>query len=126
MLFRVINKWCGQSEKEIVLMIDEVDSVTNNQVFPDHKTNSPWNIAADFLVDMSFSAEDILGMLTEYENAHKTGMNLAEIAGLIYDYTSGYPYLVSRICKFMDERLAGVKGFQTRSSAWTKAGFWKL
>lgn len=104
-------------------MIDEVDSVTNNQVFPDHKTNSPWNIAADFLVDMSFSAENILGMLTEYENDHKTGMNLAEIAGLIYDYTSGYPYLVSRICKFMDERLAGVKGFQARSSAWTKAGF---
>lgn len=163
-LFRVINKWCGQSEKEIVLMIDEVDSVTNNQVFldflaqlrgcyinrdvkptfqsviltgvydvrnvkrkirpeEDHKTNSPWNIAADFLVDMSFSVEDILGMLTEYENDHKTGMNLAEIAGLIYDYTSGYPYLVSRICKFMDERLAGMKGFQTRSSAWTKAGF---
>ena len=34
-LFRVINKWCGQSEKKIVLMIDEVDSATNNQVFLD-------------------------------------------------------------------------------------------
>lgn len=34
-LFKVINKWCGQSEKGIVLMIDEVDSATNNQVFLD-------------------------------------------------------------------------------------------
>ena len=34
-LFRVINKWCRQSETGIVLMIDEVDSATNNQVFLD-------------------------------------------------------------------------------------------
>ena len=31
--------------------------------------------------------------------------------------------LVSRLCKFMDERIAGKKGFSDRSSAWTKEGF---
>lgn len=32
-------------------------------------------------------------------------MDTVEMASVIYDYTSGYPYLVSRICKLMDERL---------------------
>ena len=30
------------------------------------KFNSPWNIAADFNVEMSFNASDISGMLREY------------------------------------------------------------
>ena len=34
-LFGCLSDWCGQSEKPIVLMIDEVDSATNNQVFLD-------------------------------------------------------------------------------------------
>lgn len=29
------------------------------------KYNSPWNIAVDFYMDMSFSAKDIQGMLQE-------------------------------------------------------------
>lgn len=160
-LFKVINRWCGQSEKGIVLMIDEVDSATNNQVFLDflaqlrdcyinrdvkpvfqsviltgvydvrnikkkirpeeeHKYNSPWNIAADFLVDMSFSVKDISGMLREYEADYKTGMDVDGISELIYDYTSGYPFLVSRICKLIDERIAGSEGYPDRKEAWTK------
>ena len=39
----------------------------------EHRENSPWNIAADFLVDMSFSASEIGGMLKEYENDYHTG-----------------------------------------------------
>lgn len=65
--------------------------------------NSPWNIAAPFDVDMSFSAEDISGMLTECEAEHRTNMDIAAVAQLIYDYTSGYPFLVSRLCKLIDE-----------------------
>ena len=38
----------------------------------EHRYNSPWNIAADFRVDMSFSADDIAGMLSEYEADHHT------------------------------------------------------
>ena len=84
--------------------------------------NSPWNIAADFLVDMSFSAADIAGMLGEYEADFCTGMDVEEMAGLIYEYTSGYPFLVSRICKLMDERVAGQEDYPDKSRAWTREG----
>lgn len=144
-LFVCLSEWCMESEKDIVLLIDEVDNASNNQVFLDflaqlrgyylnrterptfqsvilvgvhdirnlrqkirpdteHKHNSPWNIASPFDVDMSFSPVDISGMLNDYENDYHTGMNVAEISQLIYDYTSGYPVLVSDICKFMDEQ----------------------
>ena len=163
-LFECFGGWCQKSEKPVVLMIDEVDSSTNNQVFLDflaqirsaylerdeipafqsvilagvydvknlkrklrpddsQKGNSPWNIAADFLVDMSFSAGDIAGMLAEYEADFGTGMDVEEMAGLIYDYTSGYPFLVSRICKLMDERVAGQADYPDKSCVWTKEGF---
>ena len=146
-LFRCLSQWCEQSNKKIVLLIDEVDSASNNQVFLDflaqlrgyyinrdrkatfqsvilagvhdiknikrkisengeHKLNSPWNIAADYLVDMSFSALDI--------NA---------IAGMIFDYTSGYPFLVSKLCKLIDEIVAEEPQFLNNS--WTKEGLLK-
>lgn len=69
----------------------------------EHKDNSPWNIAADFDIDMSFSPDQIRGMLLSYEADHRTGMNTAAIAQEIFDYTDGYPFLVSRICQLMDE-----------------------
>lgn len=163
-LFRLLSTICQYSKKPIVLMIDEVDSATNNQVFldflaqlrgyyidrdesptfqsvilagvydvknikrkirpeDDHKMNSPWNIAVDFTIDMSFSAKEIAGMLQEYENDYHTGMNIEEMAELLSDYTSGYPYLVSRLCKLMDERIVGEKSFPDKNSVWTKAGF---
>jgi hypothetical protein len=34
-LFKSLSRWCGISEKPVVLIIDEVDSATNNQVFLD-------------------------------------------------------------------------------------------
>lgn len=76
-----------------------------------HQTNSPWNIAADFAVDMSLSKDGIKGMLDEYETDHHTGMNISGMAEHLYDYTSGYPYLVSRLCKMIDEK-----------GTWTKEG----
>ena len=69
-------------------------------------TNSPWNIAAQFNVDMSFSADEVETMLREYEKDHQTGMDIPEIAGEIFDFTNGYPVLVSNICKRIDEMLS--------------------
>ena len=164
-LFQCLNAWCGQSKKPIVMLIDEVDSAQNNQVFLDflaqlrgayinrdkrpafqsvilagvydvknikqrlrpdgeHRVNSPWNIAADFLLDMNFSVKDISGMLAEYESDYQTGMDIKEIAQFIYDYTSGYPFLVSRICKLMDERITGSEGYFDRKLVWTKEAIW--
>ncbi len=163
-LFQVLSKWCKISEKPIVLMIDEVDSASNNQVFLDflaqlradyidrdirptfqsvilagvydiknlkrkirpdeeHKINSPWNIATDFLVDMSFSRKEITTMLQEYEEDYHTRMDMGEMVELLYSYTSGYPFLVSRLCKLMDEFIFGTDDFDTKEKVWTKNGF---
>ena len=88
----------------------------------DSKVNTPWNISADFNIDMSLSANGIKGMLDEYEADHNTGMNTKLIADLIYEHTSGYPFLVSRICQIIDEQLVPDK-FDSLEKAWTKQGF---
>ena len=165
-LFGIIEQWCQSADKGIVLLVDEVDTASNNQVFldflaqlraaylwrsvtptfqsvilagvhdirsikrkirpdEDHKPNSPWNISADFDVDMSFSKADVEGMLEQYENDYHTGMDIESISELIINYTSGYPVLVSRLCKLLDEKIAGTDDFPERSSAWTKEGFYE-
>ena len=71
----------------------------------DHQHNSPWNIAIDFNIDMSLSTGGIEGMLSEYKTDHESDMDTRTLANLIYDYTSGYPVLVSHICKLIDEEI---------------------
>ena len=88
----------------------------------EHQYNSPWNIAARFNIDMNFSAAQIAAMLEEYEQDNHTGMNVEEMAEGIYGYTSGYPYLVSAICKFLDEEIPEMDGFEDVASVWTKEG----
>ena len=83
--------------------------------------NSPWNIAADFDVDMSFNPEEISTMLAEYEkdnhlikyNEQSQTEAILEISNEIYKFTAGYPFLVSKICKVIDEKLG---------RNWTKQG----
>ena len=160
--FKALSKLCAQSDKPIVLMIDEVDNASNSQVFTDflaqlrayylvrdarptfqsvilagvydiknirvkmrpdeaHKINSPWNIATDFNISMSFDTNDIAGMLCAYQNDHHISMDITQISQKIYDYTAGYPFLVSRICKLMDEALPNT-GIWNKESAWSCAG----
>ncbi len=147
-LFEVLSDLCQTADRPVVLMIDEIDSASNNQVFLDflgllrdyfldrdetdtfqsvilagvydiknlkqrirpeeeHRYNSPWNIAADFDIDMSFSREDIAGMLSDYKADQGIEIDEKMLSDMIYDYTSGYPYLVSKICKLIDEQLGG-------------------
>ncbi len=82
----------------------------------EHQYNSPWNIAADFCVDMSFTAADIAGMLRDYVADREVEVDIHRIAAEIYGYTSGYPYLVSKICKLIDE----AKASQPASGSWSK------
>jgi len=153
LLSRHITELC--KDKNIVLMIDEVDKASNYRVFLDFlnmlrnkflarakdrdftfhsvilagvydiknikqkmvgegthtlvsgekEQNSPWNIAADFEVEMSFSSQEIAGMLEGYEQDHATGMNIVNMAEEIYSYTNGYPVLVSRICWYLDTKI---------------------
>ena len=71
----------------------------------EREINSPWNIAVPFEIEMSFCAEEIAGMLTEYEGDYHTGMDIQDIAEEISGYTNGYPFLVSQICKHIHEKL---------------------
>ncbi|MDE7478817.1 MAG: AAA family ATPase, partial [Lachnospiraceae bacterium] len=127
MFGRKISLLCTQTNQKVILIMDEADKSSDNQIFlsflgmlrdkylkremgrdstfhnvilsgvydiknlkskmrPDEekKYNSPWNIAVDFHVDMSFSAEDIAGMLREYEADHHTGMDIDHMSRLIY------------------------------------------
>ena len=141
-----ISRLCMQINKPTVLMIDEVDQASNQQIFlaflgtlrdqyinrserpvfqsvilagvydiknlklkirseQEHQYNSPWNIAAKFDIDMSFTPEDIQGMLIEYANDREIVFDYNRTSKLIYDYTCGYPFLVSAICKIIDEQI---------------------
>jgi hypothetical protein len=75
--------------------------------------NSPWNIAVPFDVDMSFSAPEIATMLREYETDHQTGMDIKAVSEKLREWTSGYPFLVSRLCQIIDRDL---------EKNWTPAG----
>ncbi|MCI9142610.1 MAG: 9-O-acetyl-N-acetylneuraminate esterase, partial [Lachnospiraceae bacterium] len=87
----------------------------------EHQYNSPWNIAAEFNVEMELSAVQIRDMLEEYEADHRTGMDTAAVAEEIYQYTSGYPYLVSAICKILDERMQK-EGYADQGNIWSEEG----
>ncbi|ENK0837843.1 AAA family ATPase [Clostridium botulinum] len=170
-LSRVITKFIIKTKKKIVLMIDEVDKSSNNQLFlsflgmlrnkyllrnegedytfhsvilagvhdvkqaskiydfdmvaysceemsrrfltkdlkirldEEHKYNSPWNIASDFDVDMSFSIEEIKTMLDDYVANKKVDLDKEYFSEKLYFYTSGYPFLVSKLCKIIDEKI---------------------
>lgn len=83
----------------------------------EHKYNVPWNVAADFTVNMAFSISEIESMLLEYEQEHHTGMNRQSIAEEIYYYTSGHPFLVSYISRKIDERKQASKG---KNKSWSR------
>ncbi len=142
----IITEFVRISEKEVILIIDEVDKSSNNQLFlsfigmlrnkyllreagkdytfksvilaglhdvknlklklrkeEETKYNSPWNIAVDFNVDMSFSSEEIATMLEDYCNDNELIMDIEMLSKEVFFFTNGYPYLVSRLCQIIDE-----------------------
>ncbi|MBF0224811.1 MAG: AAA-like domain-containing protein [Desulfobacterales bacterium] len=145
---KVITSIVQKTEKKIVLMIDEVDKSSNNQLFlnflgmlrnkylnrnkgknstfhsvilagvhdvkslklkirstDEQKYNSPWNIAVDFKVDLSFSPEEIRTMLDEYRIDKNVKIDAGQISEKLYYYTSGYPFLVSKLCRIIDDEI---------------------
>ena len=71
---------------------------------------------------MHFCVEQIASMLEEYETDQHTEMNRNAVAEEIYQYTAGYPVLVSLICKCIDEKITGSEGFELPKTAWSKEG----
>ncbi|MGL5085039.1 MAG: AAA family ATPase [Clostridium sp.] len=156
-LSKAITNFIKEYNKEVILIIDEVDKSSNNQLFlsflgmlrnkyllrdkgrdftfksvilagvhdiknlrvkiesnEEPKYNSPWNIAVDFVVDMSFSCNEIEKMLQGYckDNSLKMDTNL--LSDRIYFFSNGYPFLVSRICQIIDEDI-----YTKEKVAWT-------
>ena len=60
-------------------------------------------------------------MLREYEADHKTGMHIEQIAEEIFNWTGGYPFLVSRICLLLDSYTESER-FSDLSKRWTIEG----
>ncbi len=151
-LSQFISQCVLHFHKQVVLLIDEVDKSSNNQIFlhflgmlrnkyllqsegqdytfqsvilagvhdiktlkmkirPDseQKYNSPWNIAIDFEVDLSFAPHEIETMLQDYSQEKGIQPDIPAIAKQLYYYTSGYPYLVSKLCKFIDEKIVSAR-----------------
>ncbi|WP_250631476.1 AAA-like domain-containing protein, partial [Rhodoflexus caldus] len=82
----------------------------------DAQYNSPWNIAADFDVVMEFYPNEIAHMLKEYSQAEGVQMDFEAISERLYYYTSGYPFLVSKLCKIIAEKILPQKADKSR---WT-------
>ncbi|HLP59204.1 MAG TPA: hypothetical protein VK186_10260, partial [Candidatus Deferrimicrobium sp.] len=148
-----ISELVEKTGKKIVLIIDEVDKSSNNQLFLDFlgmlrnkylkrdepgqptfhsvilvgvhdvrslkakikkkdeepKFNSPWNIAVDFKVNLSFSANEIRSMLEVYSKEEQVTLDIPFFAERLYYLTSGYPFLVSQLCKIIHEELLPAK-----------------
>lgn len=143
-----ITNFIEGTDKEVILIIDEVDKSSNNQLFlsfigmlrnkylsrekeedftfksvilvglydvkslklklrseEEAKYNSPWNIAVDFNIDMSFAPEEIFTMIDAYSKENDIIMDMKSISEELYFFTKGYPYLVSRLCQIIDEKI---------------------
>ena len=148
----LITQLVHKSNRKVVLLIDEVDKSSNNQLFLDFlallrnkylrrhtitdatfysvvlaglydvkslrlklglneeaKYNSPWNIAADFNVVMELQPNEIVPMLKDYAQEQNVRMDFQAVADALFYYTSGYPFLVSAMCKIVDEDIMSQK-----------------
>ena len=160
-LDNIITTLTLSTQKRIVLLIDEVDKSSNNDLFldflgilrskylnsmegndktfhsvilvgvtdiktlkqkirPDIATspnNSPWNIATAYKVDMNLQPSEILPMLEDYAQERGVVLNAPELADRLFHFTSGYPFLLSGICKIFDEDILPAK----KEKQWTTA-----
>jgi hypothetical protein len=84
------------------------------------KLNSPWNIAADFNVDMSFNPAEIETLLADFASENPVQMEMPAIAERIHYFSNGHPFLVSKLCKILDEE-AGSQNPHFAPAHWTVA-----
>ncbi len=145
-LSRFITKWLKKIGKKVILIIDEIDKASNNQVFisfiailrdkyllanskkditfysvvllgvhdvkslklklrpeDEKKLNSPWNISENLNIEFTFSIKEIEPMIKDYAAEHNFEMDISGISKKIHYYTNGNPFLISQMCKIIDE-----------------------
>ena len=149
-LSKFITQLVKKAHKKVILLVDEVDKSSNNELFisflatlrnkyldrkrtptfhsvvlagvhdvkslklkirpeSEQKYNSPWNIATTFAIDMNLSAAEIKPMLEDYVQERGVMMDTEWFANRLFYFTSGYPYLVSKLCKLIDEKILPAK-----------------
>jgi hypothetical protein len=154
----MISEFVYKTDKKVVVLIDEVDKSSNNQLFisflamlrnkylerktfktfhsvvlagvhdvkslklkirpeDEKKYNSPWNIATAFKVDMNLYPNEIKPMLADYMQEQSISMDTQVIADRLFYLTSGYPFLVSQLCKIIAEDILP----HTGAKEWTEA-----
>jgi len=130
-----LTDFLSDSPKEVILLIDECDDGSNNDVFLkflgvlrnkyllraedlDVSFKSVilagiediiyWNIATRFEIAMSFNEAEIQSLLKDYlsENSN-TKIDVKLIARKIQYLTNGYPLMVSYLCKMIHEDFEG-------------------
>ena len=82
----------------------------------EQKYNSPWNIATIFEVEMNLTVDEIKPMLADYVQVRGVTMDIQQVAERLFFFTSGYPYLVSKLCKIIDEKILPKKA----TKEWTQ------
>lgn len=92
---------------------DLTNATSPNAIEESDKYQLQWNIGVHIDTDLGLAISDIDNMLREYENDYKTGMNTRNAAELIYKYSNGYPYLASKICLTIHDKLD--RNFSERS-----------
>jgi AAA-like domain len=158
LLDKMISVFVNKTDKKVVVLIDEVDKSSNNQLFisflamlrnkylerktfktfhsvvlagvhdvkslkfkvrqgDEQKYNSPWNIATEFTVDMNLQPDEIKPMLADYMQEKGIAMDTQLIADRLFYLTSGYPFLVSQMCKIIAEEIMPTKVLKE----WTEA-----
>ena len=153
-----LTDFITDNPKEIILLIDECDKASNNDVFldflgvlrykylrrtedrdvtfksvvlagvhdvknlkfkmrgEDERYNSPWNIATDFRIEMSFNKSEIESLLLDYLTEHiEIKMDVPAIASKIHYFTNGYPFFVSYLCKMIDEEFESLDKWNTKN-----------
>jgi hypothetical protein len=97
----------GEDHSFHSVLLAGVHDVKSLKVRPETeaKYNSPWNIAVDFDVDLGFSANEIVSMLEAYASEQQVTVDAAYFSRRLFYFTSGYPFLVSYLCKIIDEKI---------------------
>jgi hypothetical protein len=122
------NKYLTRSKKKtfhavVLAGLHDVKSL-KLKIRPDEAQtyNSPWNIAAEFKVDMNLQPFEIKTMLDDYVTERGVKLDTAAMSEDLFYYTSGYPFLVSKLCKMMDEDVLPtkkVKEWTEKDLEWT-------
>ncbi len=107
---KYLGKIEGRDEtfKSVILAgVHDIKNLKYKQSNERAKYNSPWNIAVDFKVNMDFTSEEIETMLVDYCSERQIIFDMPAIANRIHYFTNGYPFLVSYLCKIIDEDIEG-------------------